>query len=217
MATWQVWLDHPEKSWLRHILFQIHFLIGAVAAAYVFVMSLSGSLIVYRDELFALGFSIEGLVELHANLLAGQAGRFVNGIGAISLTLLCLTGSIIWWPGINHWRRSLGVAWRASFARVNWDVHSALGFWAFGFVLMWGVSGVYLVFPDQFTTWLFLNPAGDVSVWLAQLHFGRFSGVTQALWGLVGLAPGVLAFTGMFVCCRRVIFKKPSNPKSQSA
>jgi hypothetical protein len=28
----------------------------------------------------------------------------------------------------------------------------------------------------------------------------------------VGLAPAVLAFTGVFICCRRIIFHKPSNP-----
>lgn len=217
MAMWRQWLEHPEKSRLRDVLFQIHFWIGAVAAAYMFVMSLSGSLIVYRDELFGLGLSVESLVDLHANLLTGETGRLINGLGALCLTLLCLTGAVIWWPGIRHWRRSLKVEWRAHFARVNWDLHSALGFWGFLFVLMWGVSGIYLVFPSQFTSGLFLDPGGDVAGWLVQLHFGRFSWVTKAAWALVGLVPAILAFTGMFVCCRRVIFKKPSNPNSEAA
>jgi uncharacterized iron-regulated membrane protein len=51
---------------------------------------------------------------------------------------------------------------------------------------------------------------------LAQLHFGRFGGVAQALWMFLGLVPAVLAFTGVFICCRRVIYGKPSNPKSAS-
>ena len=32
-------------------------------------------------------------------------GRKVNGIGAIFLTLLCVTGLVVWWPGSN-WRSS---------------------------------------------------------------------------------------------------------------
>lgn len=36
--------------------------------------------------------------DLHNNLLSGRTGRVVNGIGGLSLTLLCLTGIVIWWP-----------------------------------------------------------------------------------------------------------------------
>jgi uncharacterized iron-regulated membrane protein len=214
MTRWQEWVHHPETSRVRDILFQVHFWVGAVAGVYVFVMSVSGSVIVYRSQLFKLGFSVERIVNLHANLLAGSTGRLLNGIGAISLTILCLTGAVIWWPGIKYWRRSLRVEWRAHFARINWDVHSALGFWVFPFVVLWGVSGIYLALPDQFTAALFLNPAAPVTSWLAQLHFGRFDWFSEVLWAIAGLVPAVLAFTGMFICCRRVIFKRLSNPRT---
>ena len=46
MTAWQQWLDHPEKSRARNAFFQIHFWVGAVVGAYIFVMSVSGSLIV---------------------------------------------------------------------------------------------------------------------------------------------------------------------------
>jgi hypothetical protein len=26
------------------------------------------------------------------------------------------------------------------------------------------------------------------------------------------LAPAIVAFTGVFICCRRIIYQKPSNP-----
>jgi len=116
MTAWQTWLDHPEKSRVRNVLFQVHFWVGAVIAAYIFVMSVSGSLIVYRNELSGK-VSVEWLVNLHENWLAGSTGRWVNGIGAICLTLLCLTGAVIWWPGTKHWRPSLTVDWSAHFPR----------------------------------------------------------------------------------------------------
>lgn len=81
-------------------------------------------MIVYRNEL-SKRFSIEWLVNFHENLLAGASGRIVNGLGAVFVTSLCLTGAIIWWPGVKNWRRSLIVNWRANFARINWDLHSA--------------------------------------------------------------------------------------------
>src|SRR5207302_2241133 len=95
MTAWRQWLDHPEKSRLRHIFFQVHFWVGAMVGVYILVMSVSGSLIVYRGELFDIGFSVERIVDLHENLLAGSTGRVANGIGAMSLTLLCLTGAVI--------------------------------------------------------------------------------------------------------------------------
>jgi uncharacterized iron-regulated membrane protein len=217
MTSWQQWLDHPEKGWFRYVCFQVHFWIGAAVGAYVLVMSLSGSVLVYRNELSA-AVSVEWLVRLHDTLLAGSHGHVLNGVGAFSLILLCLTGVVIWWPGRAHWRRSLTVDWSARFPRLNWDVHSALGFWFVAFVLMWGVSGLYLSQPELFNVWLRLDPADRVVdcalFWLAQLHFGRFNRTTQLVWALVGLIPAVLAFTGIFICCRRVIFNKPSNPKS---
>jgi uncharacterized iron-regulated membrane protein len=219
MTAWQQWLQHPEKSWARQALFQIHLWAGATVGVYVLFMSISGSAIVFRNQLSGR-ISVEWLVDLHENLLSGSTGRFVNGIGALCLTSLCLTGAIIWWPGIKHWRRTLTVSWRAPFARLNWDLHSALGFWCFPLILVWGVSGIYFSFPQLFNPLFILDPADrfvDRSLfWLSKLHFGRFGWFTEFLWTLLGLVPAVLAFTGVFICCRRMIYKKPSNPNAQS-
>jgi uncharacterized iron-regulated membrane protein len=93
---------------------------------------------------------ISWLLDLHVNLLAGPAGRIVNGICAVLLTMLSVTGAVIWWPGIRNWRRSLTINPRASWKRINWDLHSAVGFWAFAFFFMWSFTGIYLVFPAPF-------------------------------------------------------------------
>ena len=92
------------------------------------------------------------LLDLHVNLLAGPKGRIVNGVGAILLTLLAVTGAVIWWPGVKNWRRSLTVNPRAGWKRINWELHSAIGFWMFAFLFMWALTGVYLVFPTPFQT-----------------------------------------------------------------
>jgi uncharacterized iron-regulated membrane protein len=90
------------------------------------------------------------LARLHTDLLAGETGRIVNGIGAIALTLLSITGAVLWWPGQKNWRRSLGVKWRASWKRVNWDLHSAIGIWTLALTFVWSFTGVYLIFPEPF-------------------------------------------------------------------
>jgi uncharacterized iron-regulated membrane protein len=199
------------------VMFQLHLWMGAAAGVYVLVMSVSGSAIVFRNE-FPLAVPIEWLVRLHETWLAGSPGRVINGIGAACLLALALTGAIIWWPGRAHWRRSLTVDWSARFPRLTWDVHSAFGFWFLPFVVIWGVSGLYLSQPQLFDILLHVDPADrfvDRGLsWLTQLHFGRFNRATEVLWAMFGLVPAILAFTGVFICCRRVMFNKPSNPKN---
>jgi len=63
------------------------------------------------------------------------------------LTLLCVTGAVLWWPGVDSWRRNLKINWRSNWKRINWDLHTAVGFWTFAFVFVWGLTGIYLVFP----------------------------------------------------------------------
>lgn len=159
------------------------------------------------------------LVSLHDDLLADRTGRAVNGIGAILLFVLCVTGLVIWWPGSSKWRRGLIVRWRVSWPRFNWDLHSAIGFWMFAFVLIWAISGIYLSFPGPMTEWLeYLQPSDPDSIepravdnftaWLARIHFGRAWGTTvKGLYTFFGLVPAVLFVTGAVMWWNRVLRK----------
>jgi uncharacterized iron-regulated membrane protein len=221
MSTWQQWVQHPERVWIRKRLFYIHLWVGATVGLYVVLMSITGSMIVYRNELEKFSSiirAVEWIVDLHENLLFGEKGRFTNGVGAICVIVLCLTGAVIWWPGINNWRRALAVNWKSLFARFSWDLHSALGFWSFLFVLMWGISGFYFSFPRPIYALAgFVDPSDKYTDrfldWLSKAHFGRFGWFTEALWTVIGLVPALLALTGVFLCCRRMIYKiPPSRP-----
>ena len=218
-AWWTQWVHRPEQLWLRQWLFQLHFWVGVALGGWVLLMSLSGSLLVFRDPLSQL-LPMNWVLDLHKSLLGGPTGLVINAFGGFSLLLLTLTGAVIWWPGRRHWRRSLTIQWRARFPRISWDAHSALGFWFLPLVGMWGVSGFYLASPQSFDVFYRLDPADRVVdrllFALTALHFGRFNPLTQIIWTFVGLIPAVLAFTGIFICCRRVIFKKPSNPLTAS-
>jgi uncharacterized iron-regulated membrane protein len=228
MTLGEQWLRRPQGIWMRRALFQVHLWTGIGVGLYVLMISLTGSAVVFRDELYkSLGRTpkvevipghrlahdeiksaaqaaypaytinwifdstkpdeptdiwmhsksdgsdkkrlfnpytgqdmgnsipfaltvIAWMNDFHTNLLAGTTGRTVNGVGAIFVTLLCLTGIVIWWPGIQNWRRSLTVHREENWKRFNWDLHSAIGIWAMLFVLLWGVTGIYLVFPKPF-------------------------------------------------------------------
>ena len=84
MSAWRQWVEHPEKVWVRRCLFHVHLWVGVAVGLHIVLMSITGSLIVFRNELDrdTLRDWIGWLVNLHENLLFGGNGRFVNGIGA---------------------------------------------------------------------------------------------------------------------------------------
>ena len=308
---WSRWAEAPQGVGLRKAIFQVHLWTGVGLGLYIFVISATGSVLVYRNELYRyfspqpvvvdsagaslgddaleraarqawpgfevadvrpgetpnhavevtltrdgdrvrrlfdpftgedlgdplpLGYRVSAWVlDLHDNLLAGQTGRRVNGIGALCLLAMSVTGAVIWWPGARRWRGSLVVDRR----RLNWSLHSACGFWFWPFLMMWAVTGAYLSFPAAFMAVVdYLEPFdpsdpverfGDrVMYWLAYLHFGRLGGrgipgcgdlcnsTTKAIWALVGLVPPALFVTGAVMWWRRVVRRwlKPGTAAS---
>ena len=299
MSYWQQWLRRPQTVWLRKALFQIHLWSGLGVGLYLVVISVTGSVLVFRSELrqtfmpqpvfvaaagerldedgmiaaaerawpdasvsiFAerdepteavtisvnrdgdvqqmlldpytgadLGHAMPAgwrlttwLLDLHDNLLSGTTGRAVNGVGAILMTLLSVTGLIIWWPGVRNWRRSLTVDMRANWRRLNWSLHGAIGFWTVALIFMWGFTGIYLCFPVPFQAFVdyvdplnmetFEDRVGDaVLYWFSRLHFGRFYGMTsKVLWALLGLVPVAMFVTGGLMWWNRVVRHRGSE------
>ena len=299
------WLRQPQSVWARKLLFQVHLWTGIGLGLYILVISVTGSAVVFRNELlrkfaqeppiftgpgerktpqeieqaakrahpdrevdrvlpgkdpdravlvwFVRGDSrmqhffhpytgedlghaltpgyraVSWLIDLHDNLLYGRTGRAVNGVGAILTTLLLLTGAVIWWPGTRKWRRSLLLDWKSKGALFHWSLHSMLGFWFFALLLLWGVSGIYLAFPEPFDALVErLDPIdqaaevprlGDtVLYWLTRLHFGRWGGIpTKVLWTIFGLVPVGLFVTGAYMWWCRVLRPSLDSRNEQPA
>ena len=239
MGYWDTWLRQPQTIGVRKVLFQVHLWSGIGLGLYIVAICLSGSVLVYRNELYGvfaptvenpmpLGFRATGwLLDFHDNLLSGETGRRTNGVLAALVIVLSVTGIIIWWPGTHRWRRSLLIDRRANWKQLNWSVHSSLGIWFAAFVLMWGVTGLYLSYPQPFNAAIDyvepydeLNPVertGDrVLYWLAYSHFGRFGGripgcvrggtcdaVLKAVWSAAGVVPVVMFVTGAIMWWNR--------------
>jgi uncharacterized iron-regulated membrane protein len=245
ISSWQRWVRQPQKVMLRRAVFQVHLWSGVALGLYIFFISVTGSVLVYRNELYFAAMpevstwadsspglayqAVSTLIDLHDNLLAGKTGRAVNGIGAMAVLLVAFSGLVIWWPGVRRWRRSLtlrgGVGWK----RFTWDLHSAVGFWTFLWIVIFAASGVYLCFPVAFHTFAeWLQPltaenAGQrlidqILYWLAFLHFGRVNGIglpcsgpglcdqsVKAVWAIFGLAPAVMFVTGSIMWWNRVL------------
>jgi uncharacterized iron-regulated membrane protein len=212
---------HPQSVWLRRALFQVHLWLGLAVGLYIFIVSLSGSLIVFRRELdrtlcppsvfvatdgrrftvLCEPAFISWMAEFHDHLGAGRTGLLVNGLGAIAITIMCLTGAVIWWPGRTRWRRSLTLHRGVDSRRFIWDLHNVLGFWLLLLILMWSLTGIYFAFPNPFSVL-----GDDAIAWLVRLHFGRtFGSSIEALWVVLGLAPCGLVITGALMWWNRVL------------
>jgi uncharacterized iron-regulated membrane protein len=308
MTYWQRWILQPQTAWLRKATFQLHLWSGIGIGLYVLLISVTGSVLVYRNELYraatpdpiivtergarltdeqlkgaamraypgytvltfsrarnpdqAVSISLEShsgrknrlfnphtgadlgdavplgiwlvsrLLELHDDLLAGPTGRSVNGLGALLIVVLTCTGIVIWWPGIRTWRRGLSVQRNVGWQRFIWSLHSVVGFWSFGVILLFAISGAYLGNPERFQDLADrIQPltaanarsrtVDQVIYWLAYLHVGRINGIglpcsgpglcdatTKLIWAVAGLAPAGMFVTGTMMWWNRVVRKK---------
>ena len=52
LTAWRRWVQQPQKIWLRRALFQVHLWTGIALGLYVFVISITGSVLVYWNELY---------------------------------------------------------------------------------------------------------------------------------------------------------------------
>ncbi|MBV9768940.1 MAG: PepSY domain-containing protein [Bryobacterales bacterium] len=90
------------------------------------------------------------LADLHINLLSGKTGRLVNGLLAICVLVLAMTGAVLCWPGTRSWRRAFALRPKSNWKLFNWQLHSVGGLWMLPFVFMFGVVGTYSAFPRPF-------------------------------------------------------------------
>jgi uncharacterized iron-regulated membrane protein len=93
---------------------------------------------------------IQRLQELHFNFLVGPRGYVYNGIAASCLLTMCVTGLIVWWPGMARLAAAFTVNLSRGWKRVIWELHGATGIWTVVLLLIWSVSGIYFSFPVPF-------------------------------------------------------------------
>ena len=101
------------------------------------------------------------ILELHRNLLLGKKiGQPIVAYSILIFMLLCLSGVVLWWP--KKWTRkslkkSFTVKWKASFKRLNYDLHNVWGFYMVIPGLLLAMTGLVYSFPwfDQAFTYSF--------------------------------------------------------------
>lgn len=96
------------------------------------------------------GKLLQWFFDLHAYLLAGQTGMFLNGFVALSALVLSVTGLIVWWPGLPRWRTGLQYLRGARWQRQNYDWHKLIGFYSSAAIFIVCFAGMYFSFPTLY-------------------------------------------------------------------
>ena len=171
----------------------------------------------YMGEVYPTSIRVmEWLVDLHDNLLAGEKGRQANAVGGALLLVLCTSGLVIWWRGSGNWVMGLYFTPRTGWKRMNFDIHSALGFWSLPILVLWGVTGVYFAFPEPFIAIVnYFEPLEQATgsrrgdeflAWIVRMHFGRYGGMgVRITYVILGLLPAALFITGAIMWWKRVL------------
>ena len=227
MRRRSTWMRSPQQVLLRRALFQIHLWSGCILVMYAIVIGLTGSALVFKDELLRkleptlyqvvpvarqttmdatvlrienshpgwIAFALRNfdkhtqatellmrpatggatpnyrvvsfnpytgevlldrlryagllglLSNLHIYLLSGETGLLISGWMALGLLLLCLSGLVLWWPGVQRWVSALVFHRRSSWRRMNFDLHTVIGFWTSAAFILVIITGLDFAFP----------------------------------------------------------------------
>src|SRR5207249_11681862 len=52
LTLWRRWIRQPQNIWFRRALFQVHLWAGIAIGLYILMISVTGSVLVYRNELY---------------------------------------------------------------------------------------------------------------------------------------------------------------------
>lgn len=90
------------------------------------------------------------IFDLHAYLLGGKTGEFINGFIALASMVMAMSGLVVWWPGRGNWRFGFSYLAGGSWKRQNYDLHKLIGFFGSAVLLLVSFSGAYFAFPNVY-------------------------------------------------------------------
>lgn len=94
-----------------------------------------------------------GVLEFHANLLAGAWGRWLMGVMALAWLVSAISGAYLTFPRKppfwRKWTRAWRFSFRRMFARLMLDIHRASGLWLLIGVVMLAFTSVCLNFFSE--------------------------------------------------------------------
>jgi len=100
-----------------------------------------------------------GLLATRVSVLGNDlaVGTLVLGLSGLVLLALCVSGIVLWWPGLRRLTRGLAVRRKSRYA-TTYDLHKLAGMAAMPFLLLWAVTGAGFEFKQVEQAWYALLP-----------------------------------------------------------
>lgn len=120
---------------------------------------------------------------IHWSLLLNTVyGQPIVGYATLIFVILLITGLVLWWPKNlkkSNFNKSFKIKWKASFKRVNYDLHNVPGFYALFITLILALTGmvwamkwfqdtVYIVASQSLTPPTFVAKTSDTTMHAVQ-------------------------------------------------
>lgn len=88
------------------------------------------------------------VLRLHRTLMMGHTGEQIIKWNVLIFFILCISGLIIWWPKQKRFfKQAVRIKFRTkNWKRLNWDLHSVLGFYALLVLFIISLTGMFWVF-----------------------------------------------------------------------
>ncbi len=91
------------------------------------------------------------VLDIHLHLFMGKkVGKEVVRWNVLIFFILCISGLILWWPKQKRFlKQAVTIKWKTkNWKRLNWDLHSVLGFYALFVLLIISLTGLFWVFDS---------------------------------------------------------------------
>jgi uncharacterized iron-regulated membrane protein len=142
-----------QKAYPKESITQIRFL-EEKDAAFVFhtkkelavsINPYTGNIIGHRD--LKTDF-MSVVLDIHLELMLGEVGKQIVRWNVLIFFIMCISGLILWWPKQKRFfKQSISIKWKTkNWKRLNWDLHSVLGFYALAVLLIISLTGIFWVF-----------------------------------------------------------------------
>ena len=151
---------------MRKFFLLLHRWLAILLGIFISIMCFTGAIMVFQDEIanYILGVEyshdvpfFQAVRSLHRFLFIAPAnpheglsvGRIIMGGSAIAMTLILLSGVVIWWPKTSRMLKNrLAINFHKGWHRFVYDTHVSLGIYTFAFLLLMSLTGPVFSFKS---------------------------------------------------------------------
>jgi uncharacterized iron-regulated membrane protein len=101
------------------------------------------------------------ILDIHLDLKMGEIGEQIIKWNVLIFLILCISGFVLWIPKQKKFlKQAITIKWNAQrWKRLNWDLHSVLGFYGLFVLIIISLTGIFWVFDSA--KWLVSKTVGE--------------------------------------------------------